>query len=260
MPRVARLSIAPVRSLGLQHPTEVDLTETGVLEDRRFFLADDHNRLIDRLIEGPLVRIQSATNPEATRLRLDFPDGTTIDGEVRLGDPIETPIHGRTGVGHVVQGPWAQALSDYTGRHITLVRCDRPGGTRVGNPTSVIGDGSLQRLARQLGVERLDARRFRMLVELEDAGEHEEDEWIGRDVAIGDAVLHVTKPDARCAITTQDPDTGIRDLDTLRGIIAYRGLRDGKHADLGVLADVAVPGRVRVGDEVVPMGGGAVSP
>jgi uncharacterized protein YcbX len=89
-----------------------------------------------------------------------------------------------------------------------------------------------------------------MLIELDGAGSHEEDTWIGRRIAIGDAVLAVTLPDARCAITTQDPDTGTRDLDTLRTLIAYRGLRDGKHADFGVLADVAQPGRVRLGDEV----------
>jgi uncharacterized protein YcbX len=254
MPRVARLSIAPVRSLGLQHPDAIELTETGVVEDRRFFLVDDTNRLVDRLVEGPLVRIASWTDPDAMRLRLDFPDGTTIDDEVRLGAAVETPIYGRTGVGHVVEGPWSAALAAYTGRRITLVRCDRPGGTRLGNPTSLIGDGTLRRLARQLGVETLDGRRFRMLIELEGAGEHEEDEWVGQEIAVGDAVLRVTMPDARCAITTQDPETGVRDLDTLRGIIAYRGLRDGKHADLGVLADVVAPGRVRVGDEVVPLG------
>jgi uncharacterized protein YcbX len=254
MPHVARLSIAPVRSLGLQHPDAVELTKTGVLEDRRFFLTDDSNRLVDRLVQGPLVRIASWTDPDATRLRLDFPDGTGIDDEVRLGAAIDTPIYGRTGVGHVVEGPWADALSEFTGRRITLVRCDQPAGTRAGNPTSLIGDGTLRRLARQLGVEAIDGRRFRMLIELEDAAEHEEDEWVGGDIAVGDAVLRVTMPDARCAITTQDPDTGVRDLDTLRGIIAYRGLRDGKHADLGVLADVVAPGRVRLGDEVVPVG------
>ena len=69
-------------------------------------------------------------------------------------------------------------------------------------------------------------------------------------IAIGDAVLQVTKQDARCAITTQSPDVGMRDLDTLRTIISYRGLREGKHADFGVLADVAQPGRIRIGDEV----------
>jgi hypothetical protein len=32
-------------------------------------------------------------------------------------------------------------------------------------------------------------------------------------------------------------------------LIAYRGLREGKHADFGVLADVAQPGTIRLGDK-----------
>lgn len=250
MPTVARFSIAPVRSLGLQHPDVIDLTEVGVVEDRRFYLADASNRLVDRVIVGELVQVSARTDPGATRLRLEFPDGRVIDDEVRLGAPVETPIHGRTGVGRVVEGPWAAALSAFAGRDVTLVRCDRPGGTRDGNPTSLISDGSVAELARHAGVDRVDARRFRMLIELAGASAREEDTWLGRRIAIGGAVLAVTRPDARCAITTQDPDTGVRDLDTLRTIIAYRGLRDGKHADLGVLADVVQPGRVRLGDEV----------
>jgi uncharacterized protein YcbX len=251
MPRVARLSIAPVRSLGLEHPDEIDVTEVGVVEDRRFYLADATNRLVDRLIVGELVQIATHTDPGATHLRMTFPDGTVIDDEVALGDPIETPIHGRTGVGHVVVGPWTEALSDFCSRRITLVRCDRPAGTRAGNPTSLVGDGSLAELARHAGVDAVDARRFRMLIELSGAAPQEEDGWVGRRIAVGDAVLAVTQLDARCAITTQDPDTGQRDLDTLRTLIAYRGLRDGKYADFGILADVVTPGRVRLDDEVV---------
>ena len=247
---VTRLDIAPVRSLGLEARDEIDLTEAGVLEDRRFYLTDDMNRLIDQLVVGELVQIAAHTDPAATELVLRFPDGTVVDDEVRLGDPVETPIHGRTGVGHLVEGPWAEALSDFAGRTIHLVRCDRPGGTRSGNPTSLVSDGSLAELARRVGVERVDARRFRMLIGIEGAAAHEEDTWVGRRIAIGDAILEITKPDARCAITTHDPDTGIRDLDTLRTLVAYRGLRDGKHADFGVLGDVARPGRIRIGDEV----------
>jgi len=93
-----------------------------------------------------------------------------------------------------------------------------------------------------------------MLINLAGTEPHEEDTWMGKQVAIGDAVLRVTKPVARCAITTQDPDTGQRDLDTLRTIISYKGLRDGKHADMGVLADVVRPGRIRIGDDVVVHG------
>jgi uncharacterized protein YcbX len=250
VPSVARLSIAPVRSLGLEHPDEIALTGLGVVEDRRFFLADDVGRLVDRLVVGALVQIATHTDPDGQTLRMTFPDGRVIDGDVRLGDHREIPIHGRTGVGHVVEGPWAEALSAFCERPITLIRCDRPAGTRAGNPASIVSDGSLAELARQSGLDQVDGRRFRMLIELDGAEPHEEDGWIGHRVAIGEAVLAVTKPDARCAITTQDPNTGERDLDTLRNIIGYRGLREGKHADFGVLADVARPGRIRLGDTV----------
>ena len=90
MPRVARLSIAPVRSLGLQHPTEIDLTELGVVEDRRFFLTNDANRLIDQLIVFKLVQVASRTDPEARTLWMQFPDGTVVDGEVELAEAVET--------------------------------------------------------------------------------------------------------------------------------------------------------------------------
>src|SRR5262245_12469805 len=250
MPRVAQFSIAPVRSLGLQHPTAIDVTEVGVVEDRRFFLTNDANRLVDQLIVFELVQVQSRIDPGATRLWLGFPDGTEVDGEVELGEAVETPIHGRTGVGHVVIGPWAHALCDFVGMPIRVIRCDRPGGTRVGNPTSIVSDGSLRELAAHAGLDGVDGRRFRMLINLEDAAAHEEDGWIGRRIGLGDAILRVTKPDARCAMTTHDPETGQPDLDTLRTIISYRGLREGKHADMGVLADVAQPGRIRLGDEV----------
>jgi len=250
MPTVARFSIAPVRSLGLQHPSEIDVTEVGVVEDRRFFLSDHQNRLVDRIVVGRLVQVEATTDPGATRLWMRFPDGSVIDDEVRLGESVETPIHGRTGVGRIVIGPWGDALAEIAGRPIRVIRCDRPGGTRRGNPTSIVSDGSLRELAKQAGVDSIDGRRFRMLINLQDADAHEEDTWVGRRIGIGGAVLRVTKPDARCAITTQDPDSGTRDLDTLRTIIGYRGLREGKHADFGVLADVVQPGRIRLGDDV----------
>jgi uncharacterized protein YcbX len=250
MPTVAQFSIAPVRSLGLQHPDEIDVTEVGVVEDRRFFLSDPHNRLVDRIVVGRLVQVEAKTDPGATRLWMRFPDGTIIDEEVELGEAVETPIHGRTGVGHVVIGPWGDKLAEIADRPIRVIRCDRPGGTRAGNPTSLVSDGSLRELATHAGVDGVDGRRFRMLINLVDAEPHEEDTWIGKRIALGDAVLFVRKPDARCAITTQSPDTGARDLDTLRTIVAYRGLREGKHADFGVLADVVQPGRMQLGDAV----------
>jgi len=260
--RVARLSIAPVRGLGLQHPERIDVVDGGVLEDRRFYLVDAHGRLIDLLLAGRLARVAATTNADGTWLGLTFPDGRRVEAEVTLDEPVRTEIYGREAIGRVVGGPWAAALEPWAGRPVLLVRCERPFGTRikagetqVRNAVSLVTDGSLRELARHLGVDRVDGRRFRMLVEVEGAAPHEEDRWIGGEVAIGGAVLSITKPDARCAVTTQDPETGERDLDTLRTILRYRGFRAGdpEHKiDFGVLGEVAVPGRIAVGDEVRP--------
>lgn len=260
MLRIARLSIAPVRGLALQHPASIDVIESGVLEDRRFYLVDEHGRLVDRLLSASLVQVAAETNAEATWLRMTFPDGVVVEGDVSLDEPVATEMYGRHAVGHVVGGPWAAALAPFAQRAVLLVRCDKPGGTRiradethVRNAVSLVSDGSLRELARQVGVDAVDGRRFRMLVEIEGAGAHEEDTWIGGSVAIGSAVLSITKPDARCAITTQNPETGERDLDTLRTLIRYRGFRAGdpeRKIDFGVLGEVLTPGRMSVGDDV----------
>jgi uncharacterized protein YcbX len=248
MPTVARFSIAPVRSLGLEHPNEIDLTEAGVVEDRRFYLTDGANRLVDRLVVPSLAQIAAHTDPAATELRLSFPDGTVIDDRVRPGSPVETDIYKRTAIGHIVEGPWAAALSDFCGRPIRLIRCDRVGGTRKAHPATLITDGSLEMLGHHLGAGSVDGRRFRMLIELKGGGPHEEDTWVGGRIALGESVLQISAPVPRCAMTTQDPDTGERDLDTLRTIIAYRGLTDDRDINFGVYGEVEQPGRIRLGD------------
>ena len=260
MPRIARLSYTPVRALGLLHPDHLDLTETGVTNDRRVYLVDERGRLVDRLLAGELVKVFAETNDDATWLRMTFPDGSVAEGDVQLDEPVRTQIYNRLAIGRVVGGPWAAALEPFAHRRVLLVRCDMPGGTRmkpgetqVRNQVSLVSDGSLRELAANLGVDDVDGRRFRMLIEVAGAAAHEEDRWIGRDVAIGSAVVQITKPVGRCAITTQDPDTGERDLDTLRTILRYRGFRADdpeRKIDFGVLGEVRRPGRISVGDEV----------
>lgn len=250
MPRVARLSIAPVRSLGLEHPAEIELTERGVVEDRRFYLIDDTGRLVDRLVVPRLAQVAAHTDPSAATLQLAFPDGQIVEAEVRLSEAVETPMYGRTAVGHVVDGPWAHMLSDFAGRPLRVVRTDEPGGSRSGHPATLLTDGSLARLGAELGVESVDPRRFRMLIDLEHGEAHEEDRWVGGRVALGDTILRISAPVPRCAITTQHPDSGARDLDTLRAIKEYRGLTNGKDLLFGVWGEVERPGTVRVGDEV----------
>ena len=75
MIRVARLSTAPVKSLGLSHPDRVRLERFGVAENRRFLLVTPERELIDASRHGALMTVHSECDADGSRLRLLFPDG-----------------------------------------------------------------------------------------------------------------------------------------------------------------------------------------
>jgi uncharacterized protein YcbX len=121
-------------------------------------------------------------------------------------------------------------------------------------PLTVLGAGSVARLAQELGLADggLDPRRFRMTIELDGLAPHEEDGWDGRTIRVGDrgAALAIAGQVPRCALTTRDPDTRERDHDVLRALLAYRvPMADGE-PPLGVYATVTAAGTVRRGDIV----------
>lgn len=252
---VARLSTTPVKGCALHHPAEVELTEHGVADDRRYAILTDDGRVLDGTKVGPIVRIGAELRRDdgVEHLALRFPSGDVVDGEVELDAPMPVEVYGRTFAVRPVIGPWADAISAYAGRSVTLVRSERLPGERDRNPVSIVSDASVRELARQGNDGApVDSRRFRMLVEVAGAERpHQEDEWLGRDVRIGEAVVHVTRPDPRCVITTQDPDTGERDFPTLHVIRGYRGVREGRHLDFGVYAEVVSRGTVRIGDALL---------
>lgn len=249
---VARISIAPVKGLGLVHPQEVLLGRAGVSNDRRFYLVDDSGRLVNSKTCGELMQVHPDVSDDGSRLTLTFPSGDVVDGEVDLGDPVETSFYGRPVTGRLAEGPWSEALSEHARRPLRLVRADEQAAaidrTHV---VSLITDGSLAALGRRAGVDCVDGRRFRMTLELAGAGEHEEDGWIGGDVGVGEARVRVTGPVGRCVVTTRNPDTGESDLDTLRVLGGYRTLKEGKSFGCGVCGDVLTEGAVRVGDSLV---------
>jgi uncharacterized protein len=249
---VSKLSTTPVRGLALQHPDRIELEEHGVLDDRRYTLFAD-GRIFDGTKFGPLVQVGAHLGHDPERLTLTFPSGEVVTGEVALGEPIHPVIYDRQFTARPVIGPWADALSAHAGRSLQLIRSERLPGERDRNPVSILSEASVEELARRGNEGRpLDPRRFRMLIHVAGARSHQEDEWMGSEVRIGQAVVRVTRPDSRCVITTQDPDTGRRDFATLHAIKAYRGMREGRKIDFGVYADVVTPGSVAVGDEVVP--------
>lgn len=258
MPQVARISITPVKSMALLHPDEVMLTDVGVPWDRLFYLVDESGRLFTTGRKGnPTQPVVPAYDPEREHLSLTFPDGSVVEGPAsELTDPLVTDFYGRPVRAHVVKGPWEAALSAYLGASARLARCDRPGdGTDVYHAT-LMSSASVAEVGKRGEHDGdLDGRRFRMTFELDGCTPHEEDTWAGRPIRIGKARMRVYGQVPRCVVTTQHPDTGLKDFDTLKVITAYRGLMPNRTGiPFGMYAEVERSGRVRVGDEVRVLG------
>lgn len=249
--RVSVLSVTPVKGLAVQHPPFVEVSTDGVQGDRALFLIDQNGKLVSCTELGGLIAHRADFDPQSGVLQVHGPDGQTRSDAVEPGEAVETDFYGERSVsGHVVP-TWGAFFSDIAGRPVRLVWGDA-GGYDIARVT-LLGSASVQSLAdREAGP--VDARRFRMNVELSGTAPHEEDTWEGRELRMGEAVLRVGGPVKRCAATTRNPDTGVVDLQTLKLIGRRRGRQEtakfGKGFYFGVYADVVAPGRVHVGDAV----------
>ena len=254
MPTVARLSITPVKSLLLHHPEEILLEPFGVAADRRFYLIREDGRLLAGLHHGPLALVRADWEPEHRPPHArPSRTGRSSTADVALGEQVLTDFWGHRVEGRLVEGPWAEALSRSPGGRSGSSRRTSPAGAVDVEPLTLVSSESVAELARRVGLAtRGRAAASACCFEIDGCDPHEEDTWAGRHVRIGEAVIEIGGPVPRCATTTRDPDTGKRDLDTLREIAAYRGKRDGKKIDFGVYASVVGPGRVRVGDALEP--------
>jgi uncharacterized protein YcbX len=240
--RVARINVTPVKSLRLDHPDEIELVRDGAREDRRFLLVDAERRLYNGKRDLARVRTSAWWDPDARHLQLTLPDGKLVEGEVGSGEPTVVEVYRRPLHARLVEGPWADALSDLVGRSLTLVERDDGGWATDDRPASLVSRASLDTIDG-------DGRRFRMLFELDGIPAHAEDEWRNRRLRVGEATLLVGDPTPRCAVPTANPDTGVRDRDVLRELIEKRGPIEGEPC-MGVYAEVLEPGLVRVGDAV----------
>jgi uncharacterized protein len=255
--RVAWITIAPVKSMALVSLERAMLETTGIAGDRAFAVLDQEDRLINGKRLGPLATIRPVYDPVACTLALHFPDGTVAAGTIELGPVYIAPFRTRPRAVHPVLGPWSEAVSAFAHASCRFVALAVTGdGGDRGPSATLVSTAALGALARAGGVdEPLDGRRFRMTFGIDDVDAYAEDRWVGRDVWIGEAVVRVAGNVGRCAVTTQDPDTGYPTFDTLHILEETRGsLATTEPLPFGVWSEVLAPGLVRLGDAVEAVG------
>ena len=243
---VSSIAVTPIKGFALDFPEAVALGPNGVEENRRFALVNaDGARLRSTKHAWPCT-LSARYDARGGRLAVRLPDGREVSGDVEPAEEIRFDYHGDLVSGRVIDGPWTNPLSQLARTPVRLVKLDQAGRVQ-GEPVTIVSTASLEHIAAKAG-RNVDPRRFRMLFHVDGCEAHEEDAWLGRSVRIGDAVVRVVELVERCVVTTRDPATGERDLDTLALLKGYRG-----SIDFGVRARVEQPGTVAVGDAVEPL-------
>jgi uncharacterized protein YcbX len=241
---VTHLTLAPVKGMRVAPADALELGPTGARGDRAFLVVHpDHS--LQLTLRTPLL-LQIVPHWDGRTLTLAFPDGTEVSAVPEPGPAATTSNYaGRPIRGHLVTGPFADAISAHLGQPAQLLMRDDGERGADDAPVTVMSAASLAALAPELGGTAPDPRRFRMTIAIDGVGAWEEHGWAGREIAVGDARLRGMDPVSRCAVTTRDPESGTTDAPVLKALATLRGKRDVR---FGLWCEVLAPGRVRVGD------------
>ena len=247
---VSQLAIAPVKGMRLQRSTEIQLGRHGVTGDREFFIVDDDCRLLQTSRNPGLMRIEPSWEPARNLLALRFPDGRVVQDEPEPGTAAVTRMYdGREIPGRIISGPLGAALSGYLGRTVHLFKRAADHFGNDDRPVTLMSEASLHALAAECGGTAPDPRRFRMTITVTGADPWAEHSWSGQQVTIGDIALRALTPVPRCVVTTRNPESGATDVRILHALARLRGKND---ITFGVWCEIIRPGRVQVGDPVIP--------
>jgi len=250
--QVTQLAVTPIKGTRLLTVDEVELGREGARGDRRFFIIDGRDRMVNGKTVGELSEVIASCRDDV--LRLEFPHGHVVEDEVHTREIVTARFYSRQRDGRIVDGPFGAALSEHVGRPLRLLEavCGVDRGRAGG--VSLISEASLARLAGVGGMGTIDSRRFRMLVEVRGPVAHEEDQWLGREVRIGAATIRVNGHVGRCLITSRHAESGRIDVPTLDILGEYRRELDSTEPlPFGIYGEVREPAVIRVGDPVAPI-------
>jgi uncharacterized protein len=247
---VSGLATAPVKGMRLHRSSEVQVGPCGVTGDRAFLVVDHDCRLLLTTRNPHLLQIEPSWDWSRSVLALRFPDGCVVQDVPEAGAAAVTRTYeGREIPGWLVPGPLSAALSGYLGRPVHLFKRAPDHLGADDHPVTLMSEASLHALAAEFSGAAPDPRRFRMTINVTGADAWAEHGWGGQQVVIGDIALRAIAPVPRCAVTTHNPESGATDVRILHALARLRGKKD---ITFGIWCDIVRPGRIRVGDPVLP--------
>jgi uncharacterized protein YcbX len=232
-----RVALAPGQCLPQDRRFAIALPTTQFDPEHPTWLAKTHFIMLMR--DEELARLHTRFDAANSRLTVER-DGRQLL-QARLSDP-----EGRAAVGAFftdflagkVEGPLR--VVEAPGHAFADAR-PKPNAS-TDKYVSLINLASIAALEAAIGAPA-DPLRFRANLYFEGAPAWSELDWIGSEIAIGEARLRVISPITRCAATQVNPETAERDLD----IVGTLQRRFG-HNLMGIYAEVIDGGEIAIGD------------
>ena len=254
----------PVKSMMGEQLNAAEVTDRGLLGDRRYALVDRETgqvasakfpRKWPTLFAHRAAYVEPPAGTDALpAVRITLPDGRIIRSDDPDIDRVLSADLGRD-VTLDRSAPEAPSLEEYWPDMEGLDHRDAltqetmlPGTFFDAGMVHLLTTATLDRLSQLYPEGRFEVRRFRPnLVVAPTDGQTGfiEHEWVGRSLAIGDEVrLRISKPCQRCVMTTLAQD----DLPKDAGILRTAAQHNNVH--VGVYAMVERGGQVRRGDQI----------
>jgi len=260
---LATLHRYPVKSMMGEEVNSAFITERGLFGDRSYALRDSET--------GKVVSAKNPRKwPNMFRFRASYTRPIASDAAL---PPVSVMLPDG-GIAVSSSSDFAPSISAALGRQVTLLAAppqnpqleeywpdmeelsNRDVVTEEAMPPGTFFDlailhvlttGTLDRFRELNPCSRFEPRRFRpnLIIDTGDSKGFVENDWIGKEIAIGSQVrIQVTGPCPRCVMTTLAQGDLPKDTEILRTAAKHN------EAHVGVYASVVQAGTVRVGDAV----------
>lgn len=233
--RLSEIWIYPIKSLGGIRLKQARILEKGLEHDRRWMLVDEHGRFITQREHSELALFDVQINGNSLHiLHRKNKVEHVVDMRYRASHPVPVSIWKDVVTATEVQPETSRWFSDQLNLPCKLVFFPEENARPVdpayalknenvsladAYPFLLIGQASLDDLNTRL-TEPVTMQRFRPNFVFTGGQPYEEDQW--KNFSIGNNRFVGVKLCARCTLTTVNPVTGIKGVEPLRTLAAYR--------------------------------------
>jgi uncharacterized protein len=262
--RVESLRRYPVKSMLGETVDTMFVDERGAAGDRRLALMDAETGRVASAKQPRLWRrlLQCSASGDTGRVRIQLPDGTSVAADEPGIDELLSRLLGRP-VRVISQRPRGAALERPDPEKVLELGVDAevdapiveiakatPGDSFTDlAPLHAITTATLERI----GVEALRYRPNLVIATPPGYPPYAENDWVSKELTVGEARLRALKPTSRCAVPTLEHGLLPRAPHALRIPMAENRLEtpgSGMVACAGVYLEVLTPGTIRTDDPV----------